>query len=89
MVDRTDAEAQLLAKDIVARNVELEKRLGRRTVRLFLFRHGESLKNLNPGVVCGRSNSTPLSEKGKLQAEALGQRLKRNAITWDKVWVHF
>jgi len=56
-------------------------------VRLLLIRHGQSEANTKPGTVCGRSNSIPLSEKGRKQAQLLGQRLAKEEFKADKIFV--
>ena len=56
---------------------EAAARSSRRPVRILLIRHGESNMNVQPGLVCGRSNAVPLTEKGRAEAAACGQRLAR------------
>ena len=42
----------------------------------FLFvRHGESTGNLTPERICGRSNHLPLTDRGRKQAQLLGEYL--------------
>lgn len=57
--------------------IELEARSSRRACRVLLIRHGESNMNVKPGLVCGRSNAIPLTEKGEKEAEACGKRLHK------------
>ena len=42
---------------------------------LYLIRHAETEMNKQPYLIGGRSNSTPLTKKGKEQATLLGRRL--------------
>src|SRR5437016_5008783 len=44
-------------------------------MRLILIRHAESEANLNPDLICGRSPSTPLSQRGHIQAEKVAEHL--------------
>jgi probable phosphoglycerate mutase len=55
-------------------------------IDLYLIRHAESEMNLNPHLVGGRSNHTPLTGKGREQARMLGERLYRDGITFDAVY---
>ncbi len=52
---------------------------------LYLLRHGESEANLS-NIVGGRIISTPLSERGRRQARALGKRLFDEGITFDEAY---
>lgn len=56
---------------------EFTARSSRRAVSILLIRHGESDMNVRPGLICGRSNATPLTEKGKTEAAACGARLAK------------
>ena len=53
---------------------------------LFFVRHAESEMNQAPGIICGRSSSTPLSKKGLLQASKLGARFKNSGTFFDKIY---
>ncbi len=53
---------------------------------LYLLRHGESEANLS-NIVGGRIIGTPLSDRGRIQARALGERLIDEEITFDEVYV--
>jgi broad specificity phosphatase PhoE len=53
---------------------------------LYLIRHAESEMNNNSHLIGGRSNSTPLSERGKFQAYMLGQRFKDTGVRFDKIY---
>lgn len=50
------------------------------STEVFLIRHAESAMNLNPHLVGGQSNETPLSELGEQQASSLGHYLLRESI---------
>lgn len=50
---------------------------------LYLIRHAETVMNTNPHLVGGRSNETPLTEHGVLQARFLGANLLRKNILAD------
>jgi broad specificity phosphatase PhoE len=52
---------------------------------LTLIRHGQSTTNANPDLM-GQNWDTPLSEKGKLQAEKLGKRLSKTVEGIDFVY---
>ena len=49
---------------------------------LYFIRHAESLMNNKGHLIGGRSNETPLSERGIYQANLLGQRLKHLGIVF-------
>jgi len=51
-------------------------------MKIILVRHGESERNAK--VSAGRD--TPLTKKGKLQAELLGKKLKKEKIKIDKIY---
>ncbi|MGD0729222.1 MAG: histidine phosphatase family protein [Candidatus Micrarchaeaceae archaeon] len=55
-------------------------------VNTYLLRHGETPLNANRTHIGGRTNSTPLSERGVLQANALGERLLREEIFFDYIY---
>jgi broad specificity phosphatase PhoE len=55
--------------------------------RIYFFRHAESEMNTHADVIGGRSNHTPLSEKGVRQAKALGQWLPNSSIRPDVIYV--
>lgn len=54
--------------------------------RLYFIRHAESEMNRLTNVIGGRSNHTPLSEKGVRQAKALGQWLPASSIRPDVIY---
>ncbi len=54
---------------------------------LYLIRHGESRMNTNTHLIGGRSNESPLTDKGVLQARLLGEYLLANNILPSKVFV--
>lgn len=54
-------------------------------IHLYFVRHAESLSNINHHLIGGRSNHVPLTDKGKLQAKKLGERLKKSPINMDLI----
>lgn len=54
---------------------------------LYLIRHAESEKNARPEIIGGRSNDSPLSEKGIMQAHLLGSYLASMVKAFDEVYV--
>ncbi|HAS46744.1 MAG TPA: hypothetical protein DCS93_40040 [Microscillaceae bacterium] len=54
-------------------------------LHLYFVRHAESLSNVNHHLIGGRSNHTPLTEKGIQQAKKLGERLATTAVKLDVV----
>ncbi|MEK6895549.1 MAG: histidine phosphatase family protein [Nanoarchaeota archaeon] len=55
-------------------------------IELYLIRHAESVKNLKPEFIGGRSNYSDLSKKGIEQAKLLGQRFEYEGINFDEVY---
>lgn len=53
---------------------------------LYLIRHAESVMNEQCSLIGGRTETTPLTEFGKKQAELLGKRLTWEGIIFDKVY---
>ena len=53
---------------------------------LYLIRHGESEANKQKDLVGGRDNDTPLSERGRYQADLLGKRFKKFGVVFDEVY---
>lgn len=53
---------------------------------LYLIRHGESDMNTKSHLIGGRSNETPLTEKGIAQAEQLGRYFLQEHIVPDQVY---
>jgi len=53
---------------------------------LYLFRHAESESNKNPHLIGGRSDETPLSPLGELQASWLGERLRDKGVDFDQIY---
>ncbi len=51
----------------------------------YLIRHAESVANTHPELVGGRSNHTPLSERGIAQARRLGRFVREHGIVYDSV----
>ena len=52
----------------------------------YFIRHGESESNATPGFAAGKNFDAPLTEKGIVQARLLGERLKREGVTFDRVY---
>ena len=50
-----------------------------------LIRHAESEMNVQPGLIGGRSNWAPITERGREQAATLGLYLVRNELIPSKV----
>jgi broad specificity phosphatase PhoE len=50
---------------------------------IYMIRHAETVMNTNPHIIGGRSNSTPLTERGVGQAIRLGATLKERGILPD------
>jgi broad specificity phosphatase PhoE len=55
-------------------------------VELYLIRHAETLMNTSPHLVGGRSNETPLTERGIEQAKQLGRSMLSKQIIPNKVF---
>lgn len=53
---------------------------------LLFIRHGESIANLDPARINGRSNHTPLTARGEHQARLLGVHLRSIAYTPDAIF---
>lgn len=54
--------------------------------RILLVRHGESVANTRLEVISGRSNHSPLSQRGREQAAALGAQLAACGYRPDAVY---
>ena len=65
---------------------EVEVPVTRRSVKLLLIRHGESEMNTSPELICGRSNSSELTNRGWEEALVLGARLKKLGIQPDEIY---
>jgi probable phosphoglycerate mutase len=52
----------------------------------YFIRHGESKSNSAPGFVAGVDFDSPLTDLGVTQARLLGERLKEEEITFDRVY---
>lgn len=60
---------------------------GEKSLDLYLIRHGESLMNSeHPELINGRSNESPLSGLGKIQAGKLGMHLAGEEVHFDEVY---
>lgn len=55
-------------------------------LNLYLIRHAESELNNTTHIICWRSNHVLLSEKWKLQAKLLWQRLQKEKVNFDEVY---
>ncbi|MDF1496782.1 MAG: histidine phosphatase family protein [Patescibacteria group bacterium] len=55
-------------------------------IHLYLIRHGQSLMNLNPDLVGGRSKDTLLSQQGEDQATSLFKHFRKSGIRFDCVY---
>jgi len=55
-------------------------------IDFYFIRHAESEMNCTPHIIGGRSNSTPLSEKGLKQCCYLARSLERYAGKFDEVY---
>ncbi|MFH1592830.1 MAG: histidine phosphatase family protein [Candidatus Woesearchaeota archaeon] len=55
-------------------------------IDLYLIRHGESEVNKTPQFIGGRTNHSPLSQGGIIQAERLGCFLHNQQVTFDEVY---
>jgi probable phosphoglycerate mutase len=53
---------------------------------IYLIRHAESEMNNNGDLIGGRTNSTPLSDRGIHQANLLGKRLKQSGILFNNIY---
>ena len=53
---------------------------------LYLIRHAESEMNNRSDLIGGRTNHTPLSEKGKRQATLLGRRFHDSGVFFDNFY---
>lgn len=53
---------------------------------IYLIRHAETVMNVDTHLVGGRSNHTPLTERGVEQARTLGRALLANNILPDSVY---
>ncbi len=55
-------------------------------IELYLIRHAETVMNTNLHLIGGRSNETPLTEKGIEQARELGRVMRMKEITPTKLF---
>ena len=53
---------------------------------LYFIRHAESAMNCEAHLIGGRSEGTPLSDKGKSQAQLLGKRFLLQGIKFHKIY---
>lgn len=52
----------------------------------YFIRHGESESNATPGLAAGVNFDAPMTERGHKQARALGERLRAEGVTFDRVY---
>ena len=55
-------------------------------INLYQFRHGQTAKELDDTLICGRSNDMPLTDEGVLQSQELGKALLDAGIEPDFVY---
>ena len=53
---------------------------------LYFLRHGQSVSNVTPDYVTGLDHDSPLTPLGLEQARALGRRLARECLEFDRVY---
>ncbi|MBI3334652.1 histidine phosphatase family protein [Candidatus Pacearchaeota archaeon] len=56
-------------------------------IQVYWIRHAESFANTRPDIISGRSNETPLTTLGELQAMKLKRRLDLEALHFDEIYV--
>jgi len=54
-------------------------------IDLYLIRHGESIRNIDPSTIGGRSVTAPLTPNGENQAKCIGKQLR--GVEFDKIAV--
>ncbi len=54
---------------------------------IYFIRHGESESNIVEGLAAGRNYDAPMTPRGFEQARALGERLKAEGVSFDRVYV--
>ena len=52
----------------------------------YFIRHGESESNITPGLASGTNFDAPLTNRGHKQAFAVGQRLRAEGRTFDRIY---
>lgn len=52
----------------------------------YFIRHGESESNVQPGIAAGENFDAPMTERGHMQAYALGERLRKEGVTFDRIY---
>ncbi len=53
---------------------------------LYLIRHAECAMNPDTSIIRGQAPESPLTERGRKQASALGERFHRQQIVFDRVY---
>ncbi len=60
---------------------------GQKSLDIYLIRHAESIMNVeHPELINGRSNESPLSDLGRIQAGKLGLYLAAEEVHFDEVY---
>ena len=52
----------------------------------YFIRHGESESNVTPGLAAGANFDAPMTERGHRQAEAVGRRLAKEGVVFDRIY---
>ncbi len=52
----------------------------------YFIRHGESESNVVPGTAAGSNFDAPMTGRGHRQALALGERFKRERVTFERIY---
>jgi probable phosphoglycerate mutase len=53
---------------------------------LYFIRHGESENNIQPGIAAGENFDAPMTQRGHMQAYALGERLRKEGVMFDRIY---
>jgi broad specificity phosphatase PhoE len=53
---------------------------------IYFIRHGESESNVVPGLAAGSNFDAPLTARGHRQARALGERFRREEVTFERIY---
>lgn len=53
---------------------------------IYFIRHGESESNVTPGIAAGKNFDAPMTERGHRQAFALGKRLRREGVSFERIY---
>lgn len=74
------------ASDASSKQAELLARPHRQPLTLYLIRHGQSQANTKMHLVGGRDVASPLTAKGAAQAQAVGRRLAKDGLRFDRIY---